>query len=43
MKTDNIELEWNDKYEFVSDVVDSEEDETYVVDETDGVIINDMH
>ena len=42
MKTDNIELEWNDKYEFVSDVVDSEEDETYVVDETDGVIINDM-
>lgn len=42
MKTDNIELEWNDKYETVSDVVDSEEDETYVVDETDGVIINDM-
>ena len=42
MKTDNIELEWNDKYESVSDVVDSEEDETYVIDETDGVIINDM-
>ena len=42
MKTDNIELEWNDKYESVSAVVDSEEDETYVVDETDGVIINDM-
>ena len=42
MKTDNIELEWNDKYETVSDVVDSEEDETYVVDETDGVILNDM-
>ena len=42
MKTDNIELEWNDEYEFVSDVVDSEEDETYVVDEADGTIINDM-
>ena len=43
MKTDNIELEWNDKYEFVSDVVDEPEDDpTYVVDETDGTIINDM-
>ena len=42
MKTDNIELEWNDEYEFVSDVIDSEEDETYVVDEADGTIINDM-
>ena len=42
MKTDNIELECNDEYEFVSDVIDSEEDETYVVDEADGTIINDM-
>ena len=42
MKTDNIELEWNDKYETVSNVIDSFDDLTYVVDETDGVIINDM-
>ena len=43
MKTDNIELEWNDEYEFVSDVVDEPgDDPTYVVDEADGVIINDM-
>ena len=42
MKTDNIELE-EDKYEFVSDVVDEPgDDPTYVVDETDGTIINDM-
>ena len=40
MKTDNIELEWNDEYEFVSDVVDSEEDETYVVDEGSISFIN---
>ena len=43
MKTDNIELEWNDEYEFVSDVVDEPgDDPTYVVNEADGVIINDM-
>ena len=43
MKTDNIELEWNDKYESVSDVVDEPgDDPTYIVDETDGTIINDM-
>ena len=42
MKTDNIELEWDDKYEWVTDVVDSEEDETYVVEEADGTILTDM-
>tara|TARA_B110000014_G_scaffold139583_1_gene96763 strand:+ start:5089 stop:7980 length:2892 start_codon:yes stop_codon:yes gene_type:complete len=42
MKTDNIELEWDDKYEWVSDVVDSQEDETYVVEEADGIILTDM-
>tara|TARA_B100001121_G_scaffold48931_1_gene42333 strand:- start:228 stop:3245 length:3018 start_codon:yes stop_codon:yes gene_type:complete len=42
MKTDNIELEWNDEYEFVTNEVDSEEDETYVVSESDGLILNDM-
>ncbi|MBT6982403.1 MAG: TonB-dependent receptor [Candidatus Marinimicrobia bacterium] len=42
MKTDNIELEWADKYEYVTDVVDSEEDETYVVEEADGDIVTDI-
>ena len=42
MKTDNIELEWADEYEYVTDVVDSEEDETYVVEEADGTILTDM-
>jgi len=42
MKTDNIEVEWADEYEYVTDVVDSEEDETYVVEEADGRIINDV-
>ena len=42
MKTDNIEIEWADEYEYVTDVVDSEEDETYVVEEADGRIINDI-
>ena len=46
MKTDNIELEWDDKYEYVSEVVDTPEDEengaTYVVEEADGDILTDM-
>ena len=42
MKTDNIELELDDKYEWVTDVVDSEEDETYVVEEADGTNLTDM-
>jgi TonB-dependent receptor len=42
MKTDNIELEWANKYEYVTDVVDSEEDETYVVEEADGDIVTDI-
>ena len=42
MHTDNIEMEWDDKYEYVTDVVDSEEDETYVVEESDGIILTDL-
>jgi len=46
MKTDNIELEWADKYEYVTDVVDTpadgDDDATYVVDEADGRILTDM-
>ena len=52
MKTDNIELEWDDKYEFVTDVIDTEatfdedgeEDDpaTYVVEEGEGRILTDM-
>jgi len=47
MKTDNIEVEWADEYEYVTNVVDEEETEDpeepiYVVEEADGRIINDV-
>ena len=52
MKTDNIELEWDDGYEYVTNEVDTEatfdddgeEDDpaTYVVGEGDGTILTDM-
>ena len=42
MHTDNIEMEWDDKYEYVTEEVDDEEDETYVVEESDGIILTDL-
>ncbi len=42
MHTDNIEMEWDDKYEYVTEEVDDEEDETYVVEESDGTILTDL-
>ena len=42
MHTDNIEMEWDDKYEYVTDVVDDEEEETFVVEEKDGKILTDV-
>jgi len=42
MHTDNIEMEWDDKYEYVTEEVDDEEDETYVVEEKDGKILTDV-
>lgn len=51
MATDNLELEWADSYETVTDVVDEfevdEDDPTdttfiYVVDEADGLVLDDM-
>ena len=51
MHTDNIELEWDDKYEYVTDEVDEfevdEDDPTdttfiYVVEEKDGTILTDV-
>jgi len=43
MHTDNIEMEWDDKYEYVTEEVDDEEDETYVVAEVeDKIILTDL-
>ncbi|MBT4282625.1 MAG: TonB-dependent receptor [Candidatus Marinimicrobia bacterium] len=42
MHTDNIELEWDDKYEYVTDVVDDPDDETFVVEEKDGTVLTDV-
>lgn len=42
MHTDNIELEWDDKYEYVTDVVDDPDEGTYVVEETDGTTLVDL-
>jgi TonB-dependent receptor len=42
MHTDNIEMEWDDKYEWVTEEVDDPDDETYVVDEADGKVITDL-
>ena len=47
MKTDNIELEWADEYEYVTSVIDDEETEDpeepiYVVEEADGDIVTDI-
>lgn len=46
MKTDNIELEWADKYEYVTDVedtpADGDDDATYVVGEAEGRNLTDM-
>jgi TonB-dependent receptor len=42
MATDDLEMEWADSYEFVTDELEEDEDEVYVVDESDGIVLDDM-